>query len=222
MFEKLLERIIMSYFGDFLNGIDQNNLHVGIWSGNISIDNVSLNEHKINALLLASKLPFQLKYSHIGSLKVIVPWNKLSSSPVEITITDVYLFLHLKDTESQVDLKDIIANKKELIKNYCDYLSSKLLGERKDEKEQGYLNRMISKIIDNIQLSVQNIHLRVQREDEEQEVFYSLDEDEPSVLVEKQDDKSFACGFCIKAISAYTTDEKWEKKFVDRSENKEI
>lgn len=43
MFEKLLERIIMSYFGDFLNGIDQNNLHVGIWNGNISIENVSLN-----------------------------------------------------------------------------------------------------------------------------------------------------------------------------------
>ena len=100
-------------------GLDQNNLHVGIWKGNISIENVSLNEHKINALLLASKLPFSLKFSHIGALKVIVPWNKLSSAPVEITITDVYLVLQMKDTASKVDLNDIVLNKKELIKNYC-------------------------------------------------------------------------------------------------------
>ena len=43
MFEKLLEKVIMSYFGDYLNGIDPNNLHVGIWNGDIRIENVSLN-----------------------------------------------------------------------------------------------------------------------------------------------------------------------------------
>lgn len=118
----------MSYFGDFLNGIDQNNLHVGIWNGNITIENVSLNEQKINHLLLSAKLPFTLKFSHIGGLRVIVPWNKLSSMPVEITITDVYLFLRMKDADSKVELKDIILHKKDIVKNYCEFLSAKLFG----------------------------------------------------------------------------------------------
>ena len=118
----------MSYFGDFLNDLDQNSLHVGIWKGNISIENVSLNEAKINALLLGAKLPFSLKFSHIGALKIIVPWNKLQSMPVEITISDVHLLLQMKDIESKVDLKDLILNNKEIIKNYCEYLAIKLLG----------------------------------------------------------------------------------------------
>jgi vacuolar protein sorting-associated protein 13A/C len=128
MFEKLLEKIIMSYFGDFLNGIDENNLHVGIWNGNISIENVSLNEQKINHLMIKHKLPFLLNHSHIGGLRIIVPWNKLSSMPVEITLTNVYLFLKMKDTDTKIELQDIINNQKELIKKYCEYLTKKLFG----------------------------------------------------------------------------------------------
>jgi vacuolar protein sorting-associated protein 13A/C len=37
MFEKILEKIIMTYFGDFLKGIDRNNLHLAIWKGNVVI-----------------------------------------------------------------------------------------------------------------------------------------------------------------------------------------
>lgn len=166
----------MSYFGDYLNGIDANNLHVGIWNGDIRIENVSLNEQKINHLMLSAKLPFELIYSHVGGLRVVVPWNKLSSMPVEITLNDVYLFLRMKDTGSKVELNDIILNKKELVKNYCEYLSTKLLGEKKEDKEAGYLNKMIAKIIDNIQLKIENIHIRVQGGEEVEEVFYSLDE----------------------------------------------
>lgn len=81
--------------------------------------------------MLESKLPFDLIFSHIGGLRIIVPWNKLSSMPVEITLTDVYLFLRMKETDSKIELKDIIANKKELVKNYCEHLSTKLLGEKK-------------------------------------------------------------------------------------------
>lgn len=37
MFEKLLEKLLLTYFGPYVHGIDPNNLHVGIWSGDIKI-----------------------------------------------------------------------------------------------------------------------------------------------------------------------------------------
>jgi vacuolar protein sorting-associated protein 13A/C len=37
MFEKLLEKLLLTYFGTYVHGIDPNNLHVGIWSGDIKI-----------------------------------------------------------------------------------------------------------------------------------------------------------------------------------------
>lgn len=36
-------------------------------------------------------------------------------------------------------------------------------------------------------------------------------------MVNEEKSKSFAFGFCIKSINAYTTDEEWNKKFIDRS-----
>lgn len=66
---------------------------------------------------------------------------------------------------------------------------------------------MIAKIIDNIQLKIENIHIRVQGGEEVEEVFYSMEEEEDNtVMINEDKSKSFAFGFCIKSINAYTTD----------------
>ena len=43
MFEGLLERVLFSYLGKWIAGIDKNNLRLGVWSGNVQIENVGLN-----------------------------------------------------------------------------------------------------------------------------------------------------------------------------------
>ena len=43
MFEGLLERILLLYFGRFVDGVDQKNIKLGVLSGNLIIENVSLN-----------------------------------------------------------------------------------------------------------------------------------------------------------------------------------
>ena len=40
MFEKVLEKILLNYFGEFIQGLDRNNLKLGVWSGNIVIEHV--------------------------------------------------------------------------------------------------------------------------------------------------------------------------------------
>ena len=42
MFEKILERVLLSHFGKYLTGFDKNNLKLGVWSGNVVIENVNL------------------------------------------------------------------------------------------------------------------------------------------------------------------------------------
>jgi vacuolar protein sorting-associated protein 13A/C len=74
MFEKLLESILSTYLGRFIEGFDQNNLKVGVWSGNVQIENVSLKQQAVQML----DLPFRIKASTIGKLTLKVPWKKLS------------------------------------------------------------------------------------------------------------------------------------------------
>lgn len=90
MFEKILERILLTYFGKFISGFDKNNLSLGVWSGNIVIENVSLKPDIINLL----ELPVTLKFSSLGRMILKVPWNKLSSSPVEVILEDILIVLN--------------------------------------------------------------------------------------------------------------------------------
>ena len=42
MFETLLEKLLSKYLGRFISGLDKKNLHLGVWNGNIVIENVNI------------------------------------------------------------------------------------------------------------------------------------------------------------------------------------
>ena len=87
MFEKILEKVLLTYFGRFISGLDKNNLKLGVWSGNVVIENVNLRQELIEML----ELPFKLKMSSVGRMIFRIPWKKLSSQPLEITMENVYV-----------------------------------------------------------------------------------------------------------------------------------
>jgi vacuolar protein sorting-associated protein 13A/C len=55
---------------------------LGVWNGDIIIENVELNPNILDNL----DFPLKLLFSSIGQLKIQVPWTKLGSQPVEIFI----------------------------------------------------------------------------------------------------------------------------------------
>ena len=86
----------MTYFGKFITGFDTGKLSLGVWSGNIVIEDVQLKNTVIENL----ELPLKIKLSKLGRLVIRVPWNKLSSSPVEVILEDVLLVLNPLDAAS--------------------------------------------------------------------------------------------------------------------------
>jgi len=70
MFELLLEKLLLKYLGRFIQGLDKNNLHLGVFSGNIIIENVSLKKNILEIL----GLPMDVIFSDIKKLQIIVPW----------------------------------------------------------------------------------------------------------------------------------------------------
>ena len=58
---------------------------------------------------------------------------------------------------------------------------------------------LITKIIDNLQINLQNVHVRIENED----------------LEDKQ--STFSLGITLKQITFNTTDQQWKKQFVDRT-----
>jgi vacuolar protein sorting-associated protein 13A/C len=64
MFEAVLERLLVKYLGRFIKDLNKNNLHVGVWKGNVVIENMVLKEDIVDML----GIPFKLMFSNVGSL----------------------------------------------------------------------------------------------------------------------------------------------------------
>lgn len=69
---------------------------MGIFSGNIVIENVKLRQNVPELL----DLPFDLKFSHIKKLILKIPFTNLSGAPVEIELDGLYVLL---DVQREVD-----------------------------------------------------------------------------------------------------------------------
>jgi len=69
--------------------LNTENLSIGIFSGDVKIENVSLNP-KILELL---ELPLTLVYSNINKLKLNVPFKNLGSKPVEVFLDGLYIIV---------------------------------------------------------------------------------------------------------------------------------
>lgn len=52
MLEKILIGILENFLGYYLDGIDEENLKVGLWSGNIELKNVRIKSEFIDGLNL--------------------------------------------------------------------------------------------------------------------------------------------------------------------------
>eukprot|EP00826_Nyctotherus_ovalis_P003732 TRINITY_DN10768_c0_g3_i1.p1 TRINITY_DN10768_c0_g3~~TRINITY_DN10768_c0_g3_i1.p1 ORF type:complete len:187 (+),score=50.98 TRINITY_DN10768_c0_g3_i1:183-743(+) len=87
MFEDLLEKILRKFFGDYIENLDHENLHVGVlflhspkvWSGNVKLENVNLKK----SILRQLRLPFALKFGKIKLLNVFPKRNAIDSSALE-------------------------------------------------------------------------------------------------------------------------------------------
>ena len=95
MFIKLIEQLLLKYLGDYLEGIDQSNLSLGLGSSTLSLEKIKLKAKATNDL----KLPFKLTFGLINKLVLSISWKTNFSEPTEITIEGLNIVLSLVDTK---------------------------------------------------------------------------------------------------------------------------
>eukprot|EP00966_Prymnesium_polylepis_P284674 6577025-Prymnesium_polylepis.1 len=70
-----------------VEGLDKEKLNVAVWSGNVTLTDVVLRREACYAL----GLPVNVKAGSIATISATIPWSKLGSEPVSITLDGVYL-----------------------------------------------------------------------------------------------------------------------------------
>jgi vacuolar protein sorting-associated protein 13A/C len=199
MFESILERILISRLGKYIAGLDKNHLSIGVWSGDIVLENAYLKPELVKML----GLPLFLKYGKVTRLHVKVPWTKLSSAPVEVELSGVYVLLH-QENQDQWQYSDIVEvlKKKEAIERHEAAWEAKReqkqLTPEQQLKQSSFSDKLTARVIDNLRITIKDIHVRLELGFE---------------------DRNFTCGFCLQSITCITTDQHWQSSFQDRQKS---
>lgn len=155
MFEGFLEKFLLKYFGEYLKGIDKSNLKVAVWKGEIHVRTVDINPEILRKL----DLPLRMAFGKIDSLLLRVPWNNLSSKPVELTIENISLVLALEDVNKFYANKTYLDFVQAFVEDVKEQMNKKLEEEfEKQEKKSGFFEQ----IFDNLIISIKNINIRVE------------------------------------------------------------
>lgn len=202
MLEGVAASLLNRFFAAYVEGLNTNSLNIGIWSGDLKLRNLRLKTSALDKF----RLPIDVKEGYLGDLTLSIPWTRLKDKPVRILIENVYVLAVPKNSSAQVDQEEEArraqAAKQEKLAN------AELLGRdsgqdvgissEDEQKNQSFISSLITKVLDNVQLTVRNIHIRYED---------SLSNPE----------HPFSAGITLAEFSAVSTDADWNPTFIQNS-----
>lgn len=152
------------------------------------------------------RLPIDVKEGYLGDLTLSIPWSNLKGKPVRVLVENVYLLASPRNANVDVDEEEeeerSQAVKQEKLANAellgRDGPQSVNMSEEDAQKNESFTSSLITKIVDNVQITVRNIHVRY--------------EDNLS-----NPEHPFSAGLTLSEFSAVSTDSEWNPTFIQNS-----
>ncbi|KAI0073133.1 vacuolar protein sorting-associated protein 13 [Panus rudis PR-1116 ss-1] len=189
----LFNRILAPY----VENLDMNQVNYGIGQGQLTLHKLQLKKGALDKF----RLPVDVLEGHLGKFTLSLHWMNLGNQPVEILIEDVYLLV-VPTSEAPYDPEEeerrMQAAKMERLQN-AELLHLRGQAEQaqgNQQQSQGLISSLITKIVNNLQVTVKNIHIRY--------------EDKISVP-----GHPFAAGVTLAGFTAVSTNGDWQPAFID-------
>ncbi len=199
MLEGLVATLLNRFLGMYVKNFDPKQLNVGIWSGDVKLRNLELRREALDQL----HLPVNVVEGHLGQLTLSIPWSNLRGKPVKVNIEDVFLLAAPKvdaDYDEEEEEKRAQAVKMEKLENaeLLKERNSEGLSQEEQQKNQSFTESLVTAIVDNLQVSIKNIHVRY----------------EDSIAAPGH---PFAIGLTLQDLGAVSTDADWRPTSIQAS-----
>jgi vacuolar protein sorting-associated protein 13A/C len=199
MLEGLVASLLNRFLGMYIRNFDPKQLNVGIWSGDVKLRDLELRREALDQL----KLPINVVEGHLGQLTLKIPWSNLRGQPVQVYIEDVFVLAAPKedaewDEEEEERRRQAVKIEKLDSAEMLKERNTEGLSQEEQQKSQSFTESLVTKIVDNLQITVKNIHVRY----------------EDSISAPGH---PFALGITLKEFSAISTDGKWKPTYIQNS-----
>ncbi|CAK9795272.1 Intermembrane lipid transfer protein VPS13B [Anthophora plagiata] len=145
--ESYITPVILSYVEKYVKNFKPEQSQVSLWGGDASFQNLDL---RLEVLEEQLNLPFVFVSGHIHELLIHVPWVKITSEPIVITINTIECILKLKD-DTKVETSSSSLQRRQEIPQ--------------EEAPPGYIKSIVTKVVNNITINCNNLILKYVEED---------------------------------------------------------
>ncbi|XP_040904460.1 vacuolar protein sorting-associated protein 13C isoform X1 [Toxotes jaculatrix] len=202
VFESLVSDLLNRFIGDYVENLDKSQLKIGIWGGNVVLENLKVKENALSEF----DVPFKVKAGQIGKLTLKIPWKNLYNDAVVATLDGLYLLVVPGATGSELKTCPYNAIKYDAAKEERYQQEAKqrelqhieealqLAARREkpqEEKKDTFVEKLATQVIKNLQVKISSIHLR-----------YEDDLSDPQ--------RPLSMGVTLSELSLQTTDENWK------------
>lgn len=197
MLETLVASILNRVLGSYIENFDPNKLKIGLLSGDVKLEGLKLKRNILDKL----QLPIDVLEGHVGNLILQIPYSNLKSKPVKVFIEDVFLLAGPEEGHSDAGQKRReqaqkldklalweVSSERAVLKNAQN--EGAAVSET-DKQNQNFTSSLITKIVENVQITIRNIHIRFE---------------EPNI--------NSSVGLTLGELSAVSANSNWEPAFI--------
>ncbi|XP_074956200.1 intermembrane lipid transfer protein VPS13C isoform X1 [Phalacrocorax aristotelis] len=196
--ESVVADLLNRFLGDYLENLNKSQLKLGIWGGNVALDNLQIKENALNEL----DVPFRIKVGQIDKLTLKIPWKNLYGEAVVATLEGLYLLIVPGASikyDAEKEEKYLQDNKQKELARIEEALQKAAEKDKlKEEKKDTFLEKLATQVIKNVQVKITGIHVK-----------YEDDITNPKCPV--------SLGMTLGELSLLTTNENWTPSILNEA-----
>ncbi|XP_026223935.1 vacuolar protein sorting-associated protein 13D isoform X3 [Anabas testudineus] len=181
MLEGLVAWVLNTYLGKYVSNLNTDQLSIALLKGAVELENLPLRKDALREF----DLPFEVKAGFIGKITLQIPFYRPHSDPWVISMSQLNLIIgpaQLQEYDAEKEQEEERERKQRLLKALEDKFKSEC-EQRGESYWYSVTASVVTRIVENIELKIQGVHLRF--------------EDDVS-----NPEKPFSFGICINRVSA--------------------
>ncbi|XP_039196017.1 vacuolar protein sorting-associated protein 13C isoform X5 [Crotalus tigris] len=188
--ESVVADLLNRFLGRYVENLNKSQLKLGIWGGNVALDNLLIKENALSEL----DVPFRVKAGQIDKLTLKIPWKNLYGEAVVASLEGLYLLV-VPGTSIKYDAekeeKYLQDNKQKELSRIEEALQKSAEKDKpKEQKKDTFLEKLATQVIKNVQVKITGIHVK-----------YEDDITDPK--------RPISLGMTLAELSLQTTNENW-------------
>uniref|UniRef100_A0A8C3A3N4 Vacuolar protein sorting 13 homolog C n=1 Tax=Cyclopterus lumpus TaxID=8103 RepID=A0A8C3A3N4_CYCLU len=191
VFESLVSDLLNRFIGDYVENLDKSQLKIGIWGGNVVLENLKVKENALVGLK-----PRPLPVISPWKLTLKIPWKNLYSDAVVATLDGLYLLVvpgaTLKYDAAKEERDQQEAKQRELQRIEEALQLAACREKPQEDKKDSFVEKLATQVIKNLQVKISSIHLRYEDD------------------VSSDPQRPLSMGVTLSELSLQTTDENWK------------